>query len=304
MLLINPRPRRGQSARFAAVVASATVFIFLCQQALAQRYTATADPDTPEGQFLELIGLQSDDAKKLALVEQFVNRFPKHQAVSWAYEQLQSAALQAGQWDRALAFGEKLEQLHPDDMETAKLNMKAAESKGDKTTVKLWSDYVQRIAQRILESPPPKDPEQLEEWKRRTSLAAQYAAQDEYAIYKKALESGDPRQKIRLLDDLLKRNPDTQYLQQALVIYLNSYRAIGDTRNALLYAERILRSDQTNEDALLIAAEAYVRSGSPDKVVAYSAKIIELMNTKSKPAIVRQEDWTRRGRSIQAQRTG
>jgi tetratricopeptide (TPR) repeat protein len=294
MLSTNPRSRHGQPARLATVVLSATVFTLLCHQALAQRYTASADPDSPEGQFLELISLQTDDAKKLALVEQFVQRFPKHQAVSWAYEQLQTSALQAGQWDRALAFGEKLEQLHPDDMETAKLNMKAAESKGDKTTLKLWSDYVQRIAQRILESPPPKDPEQLEEWKRRTALAAQYAAQDEYAIYKKALDSGDPRQKIRLLDELLKRNPDTQYLQQALVVYLNSYRAIGDTRSALLYAERILKSDQNNEDALLILAESYVRSGSPDKVMAYSTKIIDLMHTKSKPGIVRQEDWDKK----------
>jgi len=188
----------------------------LCQQAEAQRYIANAAPDSAEGQFIELINLQSDDAQKLALLEQFAQRFPKHQAISWAYEQLQLSAFQVGQWDKVLTFGEKLEQLHPDDVETATLNMKAAESKGDKTTAKLWSDYVQRIAQRVLESPPPKDPEQLEEWKKRIAIASQYAAQDEYAIYKKAIDSGDPRQKIKLLDELLKRNPDTQYLPQAL----------------------------------------------------------------------------------------
>jgi tetratricopeptide (TPR) repeat protein len=296
-LLINPRPRPGQPslARIAAAVLSVTAFTCLCQQAEAQRYIANAAPDSPEGQFIELINLQSDDAKKSALLEQFVQSFPKHQAVSWAYEQLQTTALKASQWDKALAYGEKLEQLHPDDLETASLNVKAAESKGDKTTTKLWSDYVQRIAQRFLESPPPKDPELLEEWKRRTAIASQYAAQDEYAIYKKAIDAGDPRQKIKLLDDLFKRNPDSQYLPQALVIYLNSYRAIGDNKNALLYAERILKNDRSNEDALLIAAEAYARSSSaPDKVAAYSARLIELMNTKSKPAIARQEDWDKK----------
>src|ERR1700730_17024745 len=128
--LINPRAQHGQRrlTRFAAVVLGAAAFTFLCRQALAQRYTANADPDSPEGQFIELINLQSDDAKKTALMEQFAQRFPKHQAVSWAYEQIQSAALQAGQWDKALAFGEKLQQLHPDDVEIARLNMKAAES--------------------------------------------------------------------------------------------------------------------------------------------------------------------------------
>jgi tetratricopeptide (TPR) repeat protein len=297
ILSINLRSQPGQPglARFAAVALSAAALTLSCQFALAQRYTAAnADPDSPEGQFIELIDLQSDNAQKLALIEQFAQRFPKSLAVSWAYEQIQIAALQAGQWDKALAFGEKLEQLHPDDVETALLNIKAAESKGDKTTVKLWSDYVQRIAQRVLESPPPKDPEMLEEWKRRTAVASQYAVQDEYALYKRALDSGDPRQKIKLLDDLLKRNPDTQYLPQALVIYLNSYRALGDGKNSVLYAEKILKTDQHNEDALLIAAEAYARSGAHDRVVAYSTRLIALMNTKSKPAIVLQEDWARK----------
>ena len=287
---------RRPLARLAAFALAAALFTFWCPQPVrAQRYASNADPDSPEGQFIELIGLQTEDSKKLALMEQFTQRFPKHPAVGWAYEQLQNSAFQAGQWDKVLVFGEKLAKLNPEDVETARLNVKAAEAKGDKTTARLWSDYVQRITLRVLDSPPPKDPERLEEWKRRTAAASQYAAQEEYALYKKALESGDPRQKIKLLDELLKLNPDTQYLSQAMVIYLNSYRALGDNKSAVLYAERILKTDRTNEDALLLAAESYVRSGgAPDKVLSYSAKIIELMNTKPKPAIVQQEEWDRK----------
>jgi len=282
----------------ALLAASKLLFCWLYligQCALAQRYTPTASPDSPEGQFLDLINLQSDDARKLSLLEQFTQRFPKHPAASWAYEQLQMQALHYSQWDKALTYGEKLAQLNPDDMETAQLNIKAAESKGDKVTVKLWTDYVQRIALRTLDAPPPKDPERLEEWKRRVALASQYAVQDEYVLYKKAVDSGDPRQKIKLLDELLKRNPDTTYLPQALVIYLNSYRAIGDNRNAMAYAERILATDRNNEDALLAAAEGYLQRGSSsDKVVSYSSRLIELMNTKKKPAAVREEDWQKK----------
>ena len=281
-------------ARISASVLAVIALALLPQPAKAQRYSVTVDPDSQEGQFLDLVNLQSDESKRLSLIEQFTQRFPKHQAVSWAYERLQLSAFQAGQWDRALAFGEKLAQVHPNDMETVQLNIKAAESKGDKTTVKLWMDYMGLIAQRILESPPPKDPEELEEWKKRTALAAQYSAQDEYAIYKKAADAGDPRRQIKLLDELLARNPVTTYLPQALVIYLNAYRATGDSRNALLTAERILKMDQTSEDALLTVAEANLQRGAPDRVVGYSLKLIELMNTKKKPAIVRQEDWDKK----------
>lgn len=268
---------------------------FLIQSVMAQRYQAVANPDSQESQFLDLINLQSDEAKKLALIEQFTQRFPKHQAVSWAFEYLQSSAMQAGQWDKALAFGEQLVQRHPDDLDAAQLNVKAAESKGDRITLKLWSDFVARIYQRILESPPPKDPELLEEWKKRTAIASQFAAQDEYAIYKKAADSGDPRQQIKLLDELVKRNPDTAYMPQALVIYLNAYRALGDSRNGLVTAESILKSDRNNEDALLTAATAYLQHGSSsDKVLSYSARIIELMNTKKKPGGVREQDWEKK----------
>ena len=82
------------------------VLVGLAQPGLAQRYSANANPDSPEGRFLDLINLQSDGARKLALIEQFPQRFPKHPAASWAYEQLQLAAIQASQWDKALAFGE------------------------------------------------------------------------------------------------------------------------------------------------------------------------------------------------------
>src|SRR5258706_12993027 len=78
-------------------------------------------------------------------------------------------------------------------------------------------------------------------------------------------------------------------------MYLNAYRAVGDSRNALLTAEKVLKLDPNNEDALLICAEAYLQHGSaPDTVLAYSARIIELMNTKKKPGVVRQEDWEKK----------
>jgi tetratricopeptide (TPR) repeat protein len=286
---------RVPASLLAIVLLVGLLLVGLVQPGLAQRYSASADPDSPEGRFLDLINLQSDGARKLALIEQFPQRFPGRPAASWAYEQLQLAAMQASQWDKALAFGERLAQLNPDDIEVAQLNIKAAESKGDRTTVKLWTDYMSRIAQRILESPPPKDPELLEEWKKRTAIAAQSTAQDEYGIYQKALASGNPREQIKLLDDLLKHNAETTYLPQALVLYLNAYRALGDGNNAMLIAEKIVKSDPGNEDALLTVAEGYLRRGSaPDKVLAYSTRLIELMATKKKPAVARQEDWDKK----------
>jgi len=295
------RDRRWKSkarkyfSQLSMLLLAAGALAFHSPLAYGQRYSPTAVPDSQEDQFLELINLQSDSVKKLTLIEQFTQRYPGHPAVSWAYEQLQAAAFEASQWDKALTFGGKLAQLNPDDIDAAQMNFKAAEAKGDKLQAKLWSDNVSRIAQRILVSPPPKDAEQLENWNKRIAIASQYAAQDEYALYKKALDAGDPKQQIKLLDQLLARNPATTYRPQALVVYLNAYRALGDSKNALVTAETILKSNRDNEDALLISAEAYLQRGvTPDVVLTYSATIVELMRTKKKPSGVRQEDWDKK----------
>ena len=52
--------------------------------------------------------------------------------------------------------------------------------------------------------------------------------------------------------------------------------------------------DPNSEDALLMVAEGYLQHGASDRVLGYSAKLIQVMNTKKKPSIVRQEDWDKK----------
>ena len=57
---------------------------------------------------VEQIGTESDEAKKLALLEDFAAKYPKHEGVSWVYEQLVAAYDKTSQPDKLLATGEKL----------------------------------------------------------------------------------------------------------------------------------------------------------------------------------------------------
>src|SRR6266851_5698910 len=77
--------------------------------ALAQRHQlGTVNAETPEGQLLQQIGQAPDEAKKLALMEQFAAQSPKHEAIGWVYEQMQSAYVKAGPPDKVIEIGEKL----------------------------------------------------------------------------------------------------------------------------------------------------------------------------------------------------
>ena len=85
--------------------------------ALAQRHKlGTVNAETPEGQLLQQIGQSTDDAKKLALMEEFEAKAPKHEAIGWVYEQMQVAYLKAGQPDKAIQVGDKLVAMDPDHL--------------------------------------------------------------------------------------------------------------------------------------------------------------------------------------------
>jgi tetratricopeptide (TPR) repeat protein len=259
----------------------------------AERYALAADPGSAEGQYLNLIGLQSTVQEKIALLDRFTRNHPKHASIPWVYEQLQIALIEVNELDRAIATGQKLIEICPDDLEAARRNQKAAELKGNREEVERWNNHAIRVAQKIVESASPKDPGALELWNEAAALAAPVAAQGEYKLYQQAAAAASPRERIRLLDELRKRNPEGAYLPQALVLYMQDYRVLGDRQQALEYAERVLANDDQNEDAVLVAAEEYFERKSP-KGVRYAAKLIALMRNKPRPAAVSDAEWAKK----------
>jgi len=69
--------------------------------------------ETPEGQFLELVSLEADASRKVALLEQFLTLFPNSEPVGWVYSELQDRYRRAGEFDKAIAMGEKVLTLEP-----------------------------------------------------------------------------------------------------------------------------------------------------------------------------------------------
>ncbi len=249
--------------------------------------------ESPEGSLIDLIQLTDDQARKITLIEQFVARYPKHAAAPWASEQLQWAYYQAKEYDKAIAAGERILALFPDDLETAQLNLQAAQAKRDSVLVRLWTDAVQAIARRLASAPPPKEGLTQEDWKKRLDAASQVTAQQEYAAYKKAVDASDQKTRLRYLDDLLKQYPATQYLPQAQALYFQAYRVLGEHGKAFEMAQKILESDSQNEDALLIMAQAN-SARQADSTIPWAQKVIEVLSKKAKPAAVPEVEWERK----------
>ncbi len=268
--------------------------------ALAQRHKlGTVNAETPEGQLLQQIGQSTDDAKKLALMEEFEAKAPKHEAIGWVYEQMQVAYIKAGQPDKAIQVGDKLVAMDPDHLEAAHQNLKAAEAKKDPDLIRKWSDKTSQIARKVIASPQPKEADDVEEWKRSVDFAKQLDTYTEYSLYAAALQTQDPRKRIELGESLAARTPASQYSGQGTQIQFDAYRQLGDNAKLLAFSEKVLQTDQSNEDMLALVSNEYVeKKRDPDKVIAYSARIVELMDSKPKPQGVSDDDWAKKKKAL------
>ena len=273
--------------------------LLLAGVALAQRHKVNINTETPEGQALQQIGQESDDAKKLAAYEKFIQDYPKSENLAWVYGEMQPLYVKANQPDKAIEMGERIIAVDPEDLGTALATLKAAEAKKDPDQVKKWSNATGALAQKVIASPQPKDEDEVEEWKKRVDFAKQVNTYSEYAIDAMALQTTDPRKKVDLIEALYDRNPESQYIAPLLPAALQALQQLNDPDRSSAFAEKILVKNPNNDEMLLVASLAYLQKGKePDKVVAYSNKLAEALNSKPKPDGVSDADWQNRKNTI------
>jgi len=259
---------------------------------------AELNASSPEGQLLQQASQESDNAKKLVLLEQFAGQYPTNEAIGWVYEQMLDSYVKANDADKALAVGEKLDAIPPECVESAQQTLKAAEMKKDPDLVKKWSARTSELAQKVIASPQPKEEDKVESWKARVDYAKQVNTYTEYSLYALALQTPDPKKQAELLETLQQRNPKSEYLAKATVVMFQAYQKAGATDKALALAQRVAATGQPSEDMLLVLADDSLRKKDSEKVHTYTGKLVEMTNAAAKPEGVADADWTKRKNTI------
>jgi tetratricopeptide (TPR) repeat protein len=244
---------------------------------------------------LQAIGQEADAAKKTALMEDFVQKHPKHEGTGWVLEQLLAGYVKANEFDKVLATGGKLLAMDPDDVATAHSCLKAAEGKKDPNMIKEWAANTSKLARKATAAPKPSDEEEVEHWKNSVDYSKQVDTYTEYSLYAAALSATDPNHKIMLYEALQAQNPQNQYIPQLTGVYFLALRQANANEKALAFAEKTLEKDQSNEDMLLVVIDNYFnKKANPDQVIAYGTKLAEVMAAKPKPEGVSDADWDKR----------
>jgi tetratricopeptide (TPR) repeat protein len=276
-------------------VRTLVILMALTAAAYGQRHKAVEDVDTekPEGKLLQPALQESDPAKKAALLEAFAQQFPKFENTPWVLEQIQASYVKAGDPDKIIAAGEKLLAVDPDDPEAAMQNLKASETKKDMAGIKKWAGVASTNARKMAATPQPKDAEQVDSWKSEVDYAKQVDQYTDYALYRAGAESRDPKTVIELLELLQTHSPKSEYLARAENLLFVAYNQAGATDKATALAEKSIAAGQASEDMLLVVVDTYAKNKKePEKVHAYSAKIVEMMAAKPKPEGIADADWT------------
>ena len=268
--------------------------------ALGQRHKIEeVDDSKPEGKLLQQVMQETDAAKKTALMEQFVQQFPKAEGAGWILEQLQAVYVKANDYDKVIASGDRLLALDPEDPESALQNLKAAEARKDFEGIRKWAAVTSVNARKMSAAPQPKSAEQVDSWKQEVAYAKQVDAYTDYAFTARSPNLAIPNSpsiSARSWTSTIRKANICLSTQIALFI---AYRQTGANDKALALAEKVLSTDQTNEDMLLVVTDNYLQTRKePEKVHAYSAKLVDLMAAKPKPEGMSDADWTSRRNTI------
>lgn len=257
----------------------------------AQRQGFTINPATPEGRLLQQVGQESDDTKKIALMEEFLAQYPNHEATIWVYDQMVASCTKAGQFDKALSAAGKVLAADPTDVETAYAAVKAAEAKKDPDAVRKWAVEASDLARKAAQKP--KGGEEDEDaYKQRVDSAKRVDTYTEYALFATAVQTPDPAKKVELLKTLESRAPESTYVTQGRGLYFQSLIQSGDMPGAVGMAEKLIAINQANEEMLATAGDFYLRQNrEPDKVLDYSTKLVAAVNARAKPDAASEADW-------------
>lgn len=249
--------------------------------AQGQRAKPAFDPESKEGLLIEHILQERDPAEKLRYMEQFAAQYPSHNAIAWVYDQLQPAYFEVKEYDQAMRIGVLRLAIEPDNLDAAKIALRAADAKKDTGEMMKWADRLWTIAAARKNSPD-------------AAPSQDYA---EFCLYTAAMNSTDLKLRLALLQGLEQRNPATRYVHNFPGEYFRVYQALGDEDKAVQMAEKGIKAEPDNTD-MLLALDQYhfYKDNARERQMAIeiSQKIVDVVEKQPRPAAMSEDDWAKK----------
>jgi tetratricopeptide (TPR) repeat protein len=269
-------------ARLLSAIAILSMF-FLVEQASSQIDKIVIPAGTPEDHDLQAISNEQDAAKKLAMYQDFVQKFSGNPAaVAYGNWQISQAYQASGDLNKALDYGDKALAGSPRNLDI--LVSQASITQQAKDNGK-FIDYAARGGAVCASLGKQSKPEGVtdEDFNRQVSDQKSAAKNScdflETAGFNVITSESDAKTRMAYIETYSEAFPDSKFQDQvsSYAMFTLGPGQLNDQARLLAYGEKTLAANPNSLPALLLLAGASVdnpRPGSLVKAIAYSQKAI------------------------------
>jgi len=237
---------------------------------------------TPEDQALTAISNEPDTQKKLAMYQDFLQKFSANPAaVAYGNWQLSQAYQTAGDFQKALEYGDKALAGSPRNLDILVSQASIAQQLKDNAKIFDYSTRGGELYNSIAKQTKPDGMSDQEFTQRvddeKTGGKSSYEFLEAAAFNAIAAEA-DAQKRIAYIERFTPAFPKSRFEEQIASYAMMSLSELKDTPRLIAYAEKTLASDPNNLPALLLLAGTYAddpKPGSLPKAVTYAQKAIE-----------------------------
>ena len=233
---------------------------------------------TPEDKDLNLITSEPDAQKKIAMYQDFLQKYSSNPvAVAYANWQLSQAYQGAGDLQKATEYGDKAAAGSPHNLDILESQVTLALQAKDNARAFKYAQQGGDTFDSIDRQPKPAD---VTDEQFATMVASEKATnQSAYEFFEGAAFNaivGEPDAKTRMdyIEKFTGTFPNTKMQEQVASYAMLSLSELKDNHRLIAYAEKALAANPNNVPALLLLANAYVDGADPGKAVPYAQRAI------------------------------
>jgi tetratricopeptide (TPR) repeat protein len=261
------------------IVLSSAVFL---SQAWAQVDHITIAAGTDEDHALQAISNETDAQKKLAMYQDFVQKFSSNpQAVAYGDWQISQAYQASGDIPKALDYGDKALAASPHNLDILVSQVNVAEQAKDNGKA---MDYVAKggdVCNSIAKQPKPDSMSDEDFARKVTEDKAQVQSNCDFlesSGFNVITTETDPKARMAEIEKYTAAFPDSKFGDQVsnYAMYTLGPGQLNDQARLVSYGEKTLAANPNSLPALLLLANYYAedKSGNAAKAITYAQKAI------------------------------
>jgi tetratricopeptide (TPR) repeat protein len=258
------------------------VIAFSISQARAQVERIVIAAGTDEDHALQAITNEQDNAKKLAMYEDFVQKFSSNpQAVAYGNWQIAQAYQGSGDLPKSLEYGDKALAGSPHNLDILVSQASTAMQAKNNAKVMDYSAKGGEVCHGIAKQTKPEGMSD-EDFARKVAEEKNGSQNNceflETSGFNVITAETDPKSRMTEIEKFTAAYPDSKFGDQVsnYAMYTLGPGQLNDQTRLVAFGEKMLASDPNSMVALLLLATYYGDSGNSAKAISYAQKVIEV----------------------------